>query len=66
VSTFEIASHCGEYCEVRTEYARFFGRLLRLTGELFELETFDRRGRAVAVFKAGEVQSIATLRLPHF
>jgi len=40
--------------------------LLRITGELFELEVHDRRGRAVAVFAADEVTSIIGLPSPHF
>jgi hypothetical protein len=67
VSKSEVAAHCGEFCEVRPfSDARYYGRLLRLTGDRFELEVHDRCGRSVAVFTAGEVASIVALPAPHF
>ena len=62
----DVAAHCGEYCEVRTARATYYGRLLRLSGELFELEVHDRRGSAVAVFQSDEIQSILDVPDPHF
>jgi hypothetical protein len=66
VSKTDIVAHCGEFCEVRTPYASYFGRLLRIAGDRFELEAHDRRGCAVAVFAADEVLSIASIRAPHY
>jgi hypothetical protein len=66
VSKTDIAIHCGEYCEVRTDRACYFGRLLRIAGELFELECHDRRGSSVAVFTAQEIVSIASLPIPRY
>jgi hypothetical protein len=66
VSKSDIAVHCGEFCEVRTARASYFGRLLRIAGELFELECHDRRGSSVAVFAADEIISIASLPAPHY
>jgi len=51
---------------VRTLDARYFGRLLRISGEMFELEVHDRQGRAVAVFAAHEVTSIVPLPSPRY
>lgn len=67
VSRSEVASHCGEFCEVRLfGDTPCYGRLVRVGGDLFVLEGYDRGRRAVAAFGHSNVAAILSLPCPHF